>query len=96
MIINNAAILVLLGTFFIFILLRFPIAFAVALSSILCLLYQGLPLSTVAQQMVKGISSYSLMAVPFFITMGYLMGSGGISEQLIDLANAFFGWLRGG
>jgi len=96
MIINSMAIFVLLGTFFLFILIRFPIAYAVALSSILCLLYQGLPLSTVAQQMVKGISSFSLMAVPFFITMGYLMGSGGISEKLIDLANACVGWMRGG
>ena len=46
--------------------------------------------------MVKGISSFSLMAVPFFITMGVLMGSGGISEKLIALANACVGWMRGG
>ncbi len=96
MIVNSMAILVLLGSFLILILIRFPIAYAVALSSILCLLYQGLPLSTVAQQMVKGISSFSLMAVPFFITMGYLMGSGGISEKLIALADACVGWMRGG
>ena len=51
---------------------RFPIAYAVALSSILCLLYQGLPLTTVAQQMVKGISSFSLMAVPFFISYNFV------------------------
>lgn len=90
------AIVILLASFLLLVLLRFPIAYAVALSSILCLLYQGLPLTTVAQQMVKGISSFSLMAVPFFIVMGYLMGSGGISEKLIDLANAFVGWMRGG
>ncbi len=96
MIVDSMAIFVLLGSFFAFILIRFPIAYAVALSSILCLLYQGLPLTTVAQQMVKGISSFSLMAVPFFITMGYLMGSGGISEKLIALANACVGWMRGG
>ena len=46
--------------------------------------------------MVKGVWSYSLMAVPFFITMGVLMGSGGISEKLIALANALVGWMRGG
>jgi len=96
MIVNSMAITILLVSFLILVLLRFPIAYAVALSSILCLLYQGLPLTTVAQQMVKGISSFSLMAVPFFITMGYLMGSGGISEKLIDLANACVGWMRGG
>lgn len=93
---ENMAILVLLGSFFVMVFLRFPIAYAVALSSVLCLLYQGLPLTTICQQMVKGISSFSLMAVPFFITMGCLMGSGGISEKLIALANACVGWMRGG
>ena len=90
------AILILLGSFFVMILLRFPIAYAVALSTVFCLSYQGLSLNTLCQQMVKGISSFSLMAVPFFITMGVLMGSGGISEKLIALANACVGWMRGG
>lgn len=93
---ESTAILILLGSFFIMILLRFPIAYVVALSSLFTLLYQGLPLTTIVQQMVKGISSFSLMAVPFFITMGVLMGSGGISEKLIALANACVGWMRGG
>lgn len=93
---ETTAILILLGSFFIMILLRFPIAYVVAISSLFTLLYQGLPLTTIAQQMVKGISSFSLMAVPFFITMGVLMGSGGISEKLIELANACVGWMRGG
>jgi len=92
----SIAILILLGSFLLMILLRFPIAYAVAISAILCLLYQGHSLVTVCQQMVKGISSFSLMAVPFFITMGVIMGSGGISQKLIDLANACVGWMRGG
>lgn len=93
---NTMAIAVLLGGFFIMILLRFPIAYAVGLASVLCLMAQGLPLSNLCQYMVKGISSFNLMAVPFFITMGVLMGSGGISEKLIALANACVGWMRGG
>ena len=93
---ETMAIVILLASFFIMVMLRFPIAYAVALSSVLCLLSQGLPLTTICQQMVKGISSFSLMAVPFFITMGCLMGSGGISEKLIALANACVGWMRGG
>jgi len=93
---ESIAILILLSSFFIMVFLRFPIAYAVALSSLFTLLYQGLPLTTIVQQMVKGISSFSLMAVPFFITMGVLMGSGGISEKLISLANACVGWMRGG
>ncbi len=93
---QSMAILILIGSFFVMVLLRFPIAYAVALASLFTLLYQGLPLTTIVQQMVKGISSFSLMAVPFFITMGVLMGSGGISERLIALANACVGWMRGG
>ena len=46
--------------------------------------------------MVKGINSFSMMAIPFFITMGCLMGTGGISEKLIALANACVGWMTGG
>ena len=96
MTVNTAAIAVLIGSFLIMILLRFPIAYAVAISSLLCLKYQGLPLGTISQQMIKGISSFSLMAVPFFITMGVLMGSGGISDKLLNLADACVGWMTGG
>ena len=93
---QTLAIIVLLGSFFVMIFLRFPIAYAVALSTVFCLACQGLSFTTLCQQMIKGMSSFSLMAVPFFITMGVLMGSGGISEKLIDLANALVGWMRGG
>jgi len=93
---QTLAVIVLLGSFFIMILLRFPIAYAVGLSSVFCLLVQGSSLADVCRLMVKGISSFSLMAVPFFITMGVLMGSGGMSEKLIALANACVGWMRGG
>ena len=93
---NPVAIAILIGSFLIMILLRFHIAFAVGIASTLCLLYLGIPLNTVCQQMVKGLNSFSLMAVPFFITMGCLMGSGGISEKLIGLANSLVGWMHGG
>ena len=88
--------LILLGSFFVMILLRFPIAYAVGISTALCLLSMGQSLVSLPQLMVKGVWSFSLMAVPFFITMGVLMGSGGISEKLIALANSLVGWMRGG
>ena len=88
--------IILLGSFLVMIFLRFPIAYAVGLSTVFCLLSQGAALVTLPQQMVKGIWSYSLMAVPFFITMGVLMGTGGISDKLIALANSLVGWMRGG
>ncbi|MCR5508225.1 MAG: TRAP transporter large permease [Lachnospiraceae bacterium] len=94
--VQTLAIIVLLGSFLLMVLLRFPIAFAVGFSSVLCLLVQGQSLATICQYMVKGISSFSLMAVPFFITMGVLMGTGGISEKLIALADSIVGWMTGG
>ncbi|MBQ8304620.1 MAG: TRAP transporter large permease [Blautia sp.] len=96
MLTDTTAIAILLVSFLVMILLRIHIAYAVGISSTLCLLYLGIPLTNVCQQMVKGLSSFSLMAVPFFITMGCLMGAGGISDKLIDLANSLVGWMHGG
>lgn len=93
---NSMAILILLGSFALLIFMRVQIAYAVGISSILCCLYLKLPITTICQMMVKGVNSFSLMAVPFFITMGVLMGSGGISEKLISLANSLVGWMTGG
>ena len=93
---ESTAIIILLASVLIMVFLRFPIAYSVAISTLMCLSYMGLPLATLTQQMVKGISSFSLMAVPFFITMGVLMGSGGISEKLLNLADACVGWMTGG
>ena len=93
---TSLAITVLLVGFLVLVFLRFPIAYAVAIASIGCMLVNGTNLALLCKLMVKGISSFSLMAVPFFITMGCLMGSGGISEKLIDLANSLVGWMTGG
>ena len=88
--------IILLGSFLVMILLRFPIAYAVGLSTFFCLLSQNANLTQLPLQAVRGVWSFSLMSVPFFITMGVLMGSGGISEKLIALANSLVGWMRGG
>ena len=96
MITNVPAIAILIGTFLVLIVLRVNIAYAVGIASAACLIYLGIPLTNVVQQMVKGLNSFSLMAVPFFITMGCLMGAGGISDKLIGLANSLVGWMHGG
>ena len=89
--------IILLGSFLLMVFLRFPIAYSVGISTVLCLLSMpGQKLSVLPMQMVRGVWSFSLMAVPFFITMGVLMGSGGISEKLIALANSLVGWMTGG
>lgn len=94
--IQSIATLILVGLFLIMIILRFPIAYAIGISTIVTILYLGLPLQQVVQNMVGGVNKFTLMAVPFFIVAGEIMGAGGISNRLIKLSNALVGWLRGG
>ncbi len=93
---NSTAVLILVVSFFAMLIGRVPIAFAIGISSILTTAYLGLPLMQIAQLMVKGVNVFTLMAVPFFIVAGEIMGAGGISNRLIKLADALVGWLRGG
>lgn len=93
---NSVAVLILVGSFFLMIIARFPIAFAIGISSVFTVVYLGLPMMQIAQLMVRGVNVFTLMAVPFFIIAGEIMGSGGISKRLIALSDALVGWLRGG
>lgn len=49
-----------------------------------------------AQNLVAGVDSFPLLAVPFFILAGELMNSGGISTRIIAMAQAWVGHIRGG
>ena len=49
-----------------------------------------------AQNMVAGVDSFPLLAVPFFILAGELMNSGGISRRIIAMAQAWVGHIHGG
>ncbi|RQD72857.1 MAG: TRAP transporter large permease, partial [Halanaerobium sp. MSAO_Bac5] len=92
----DPAIIVLLGSFLLMLFIRIPIAFALGLSSMFTAFYVGLSPMVVVQQMVSGINSFSLMAIPFFIIAGEIMGKGGISDRLIKFSNVMIGWMRGG
>lgn len=76
--------------------MSFPVAYAIGIAAVAGMLYMQLPLQQAVQLMVKGVFSFSLMAVPFFIIAGEIMGAGGISDRLIKLSNALVGWMRGG
>ena len=90
------AIAILLGSFVLLLALRMPIAFTLGISSVVTALYLNLPIATLFQRMVNGVQSFSLMAIPFFILAGEIMGQGGISNRLIAFANALVGRMRGG
>ncbi|HET6606565.1 MAG TPA: TRAP transporter small permease subunit, partial [Rhodopila sp.] len=74
-----------------------PIAFVLGLAT-LVFIWCGdmLPGEFFAQQMARGIDNFVLLAVPFFILVGYLMEANGMSVRLISLLQRGAGRLRGG
>jgi tripartite ATP-independent transporter DctM subunit len=89
-------ITVLWATFFLLVLLRVPIVFAMGVSGGLALMVGGIPLNLLVQRMVASVDSFALLAVPFFILTGELMEAGGISGRLVRLASTLVGRFRGG
>lgn len=87
----------LFGSFALFLVLNLPIGIALGLASLAALSLGGAStLSYLAQSMIAATDSFPLMAVPFFILAGDLMGKGGISRRLLQLTNMLFGKFTGG
>lgn len=78
-------------------LLGFPI-FLVLLSavSVALVFFMKLPLSVLHQNLFGAVDAYALLAVPFFIFAGELMGRGSVARRLVDFVNAGVGSVRGG
>jgi len=90
-------ILILTVSFFVLMLMNAPVAVAIAVSSLLAILANGGDAAyTVAQRMANGVDSFPLLAIPFFVFSGYLMGRGGLARRLIDFAALAVGRLPGG
>ncbi|NIA29840.1 MAG: TRAP transporter large permease subunit [Actinobacteria bacterium] len=91
-------LIVLISSFLFFLVLNVPIAFSIGLSSLLTIFaIGGIPgFMTVAFKIATGIDSFALLAIPFFILAGQLMGHGGIARRLIDFANVLVGRFPGG
>jgi tripartite ATP-independent transporter DctM subunit len=74
-----------------------PIGFALALATLIFIWSGGtLPGVIFAQQMARGIDDFVLLAIPFFILVGYLMEANGMSVRLIALLQRLVGPRRGG
>lgn len=93
---ESIGIAILLVSFLVQVFAGINIVFAMGVSAIATSLYLGLPLVSVAQNMVSGLNTFTLLSVPFFIIMGEIMGSGGIADKLVDFADAVVGWMRAG
>lgn len=89
--------LVIFGTLIIALLLTVPVGFSLGAASLASILYTDqLTFGFIAQNMVTAADSFPIMAIPFFVFAGELMGGGGISKRLLDVANVFFGRIAGG
>jgi tripartite ATP-independent transporter DctM subunit len=73
------------------------IGFALALAALIFIWAEGaLPGVIFAQQMARGIDNFVLLAIPFFILVGYLMEANGMSVRLIALLERMVGRMKGG
>ena len=89
-------ILVLIGGFIVLCLLGMPVAYALGLAAITAAWWIDLPLEAVMLKVSDGTDDFALLAIPFFILAGAIMGEGGMAERLVNLAKIFVGWIRGG
>ncbi|MEW9668365.1 TRAP transporter large permease [Ammoniphilus sp. 3BR4] len=93
---TTIATIILVSSFVLMMLFRFPVAITIAGSTLLTVIYLDIPWVVVGQRMIKGLDSYSLLAIPFFILAGQIMSEGGLATRLINLAQLFVGAVRGG
>ncbi|MAU26807.1 MAG: hypothetical protein CMH45_05305 [Muricauda sp.] len=92
-------ILVLIISFVGLLSIGTPVAWSIAISSLLTMLVSipALPaFTTISQRMATGLDSFALLAIPFFILSGELMNNGGIAHRLIAFAKTLVGALPGG
>ena len=90
--------LVLFGTFLVLLFLGVPVAFSMGLSAFAAIIYQSgtRALSPTSGVLYAGLSSETLLAIPFFILAGTIMELTGISARLIELADALVGHRKTG
>ncbi|MET1114361.1 MAG: TRAP transporter large permease [Comamonas sp.] len=90
------ALTILCIAFFGLLVLGVPVAFAIGLASVVTILYEGLPVGVLFQQMMSGMNIFSFLAIPFFVFSGELMLYGGVADKIVRLANSVAGHVRGG
>ncbi len=89
-------IFILMGIFFLTLIMGIPVAFAVGLAALGAVIYADIPVFVVFQRMFGGVDSFSLLAIPFFVFMGNIMDTGGIARRIVGFANIIIGQIRGG
>jgi len=88
--------LVLLGSFFLIMMIGVPIAYSLGLAALIGAWWIDVPLDAVMIQLASGVNKFSLLAIPFFVLAGALMSEGGMSRRLVAFAGVLIGFMRGG
>ena len=89
--------LLLLGLFFLFVVMKVPVAMSLILSSLIgCYFLDLAPLTAIAGAALNSLFSYPLLAIPFYIFTGAIMTRGGISKKLCDWIGTVFNRFTGG
>lgn len=84
-------------SFVLLLIIKVPVSFSLAISSLLALmLASNIDITVIVQRMYTSSESFSLIAVPFFILAGGLMENGGISNRLVKFASSVVGHIKGG
>ena len=72
-----------------FLVIGVPVSFAIGLSGVLALMFcSDVPILMAVQQMVRGMNSFPMMAGPFFILAGEILGGARLSERIINFARS--------
>ncbi|GEN26660.1 ABC transporter permease [Halovibrio variabilis] len=87
---------IFLGILFASLALGLPIAFGLGIVAVVMAVLSDIPLSILIEQSIRGVNSFPLLAIPFFILVGEVMSNGGIARRLMELAGALVGFVRGG
>ncbi len=77
-------------------LLGLPIFALLGGASLLLFWAEGVPISSLAVDHYRLVTSPTLPAIPLFTLAGYLLAAGGASTRLVRVFQALTGWLRGG
>ncbi|MDF4202304.1 TRAP transporter large permease [Maribacter sp. SA7] len=96
---EHLPIIVLVLSFICLLSIGTPVAWSIAISSLLTMLVSipAMPaFTTVSQRMATGLDSFALLAIPFFVLSGELMNKGGIAHRLIAFAKTLVGSFPGG
>ncbi|MDL5363383.1 TRAP transporter large permease [Halalkalicoccus sp. NIPERK01] len=88
-----------LGTLLVLYAIGVPVGIAMGATCVLVMMSSfgnGINYGVISQQLLYGLNSFTLLAIPFYLLLGRLMNRIGMTPRIFDLANSMVGQFRGG